>query len=111
MRGAKKSLKNEQVKTQFCPQYENLTLHCIGEFAKDYPEISHYLPDAPDIPKTPKQFIVNLCAAVIGQPFKDWVKQQVEARNAIMCEKREMMIAIDPEMAQKFKDSTHISRK
>ena len=34
----------------------------------------------------------------------------VEDRNQLMAEKRDMMIAMDPVMAQKFASSTHISR-
>ena len=93
------------------PNYENLTLKHIGEFICQHPDIKDYLPDQPDLPKTPKQWIVNVCAAVIGQPFKDWVKEQVEERNALMKEKKEMMIDIDPEMKAKFQASTHVSRK
>ena len=70
-----------------------------------------YLPDDPDLRKVPKQWIVNVCAAVVGQPFKDWVSDQVEDRNAIMAEKKEIMIAMDPQMAAKFQASSHISRK
>ena len=40
--------------------------------------IELYLPDAPDLPKTPKQYIVNVCTAVIGPAFKNWVREQVE---------------------------------
>ena len=61
-----------------------------------------YLPDDPDLPKTPKQWIINVCVAVIGKPFKDWVYDQVEERNLLMTRKREMMITMDPMMAQKF---------
>ena len=48
---------------------------------------------------------------MVGQSFKDWVSQQVEERNAEMSEKRDLMISMDPVMAQKFANSTHISRK
>ena len=75
------------------------------------PDIESFLPDDQDLPKTPKQWIVNVCAAVVGQPFKEWVSQQVEDRNAEMAEKRDLMISMDPVMAQKFANSTHISRK
>ena len=54
---------------------------------------------------------MNVCAAVVGQPFKMWVHEQVEERNALMAEKREVMIAMDPQMAAKFQASTHVSRK
>ena len=75
------------------------------------PRIDQYLPDHPDIEKVPKQWIVNVCAAVLGDQFKDWVQEQVEDRNAEMAEKRDMMISMDPVMATKFANSTHISRK
>ena len=59
----------------------------------------------------PKQWIVNVCAAVIGEPFKQWVRDQIEERNELMAEKKEIMIAMDPQMAAKFQASTHVSRK
>ena len=37
--------------------------------------IDSYLPDLCDLPKTPKQWVVNVCAAVIGQNFRDWVAE------------------------------------
>ena len=61
-----------------------------------------YLPDYPDLRNLPKQWICNVCAAVMGHPFKDWVSDQVEDRNAIMAKKKEIMIAMDPQMAAKF---------
>ena len=81
------------------------------EFVQDKPRIAHYLPDEVDLPKIPKQWVVNVCAAVIGEAFKDWVCDQVEERNALMAEKKEVMIAMDPQMAAKFSASTHVSRK
>ena len=50
-----------------------------------------------------------MCAYVLGDLFKGWVKHQVEERNAEMCAKKEMMISMDPEMAAKFRASTHVS--
>ena len=52
---------------------------------------------------------MNVCAYVLGDLFKGWVKHQVEERNAEMCAKKEMMISMDPEMAAKFRASTHVS--
>ena len=69
------------------------------------------MPDDIDLPKVPKQWIVNVCVAVLGDEFRAWVNHQVQERNAVMCEKKEMMISIDPEMAAKFAASTHVSRK
>ena len=77
-----------------------------------HPEVYAYLPEPSlELPKTPKQWIINFCAAVIGKPFREWVAAQVEERNALMSQKKEMMIALDPQMAAKFNASTHVSRK
>ena len=111
MNRRKKYVRNDAIQTLCVPQYENLTLKHIGAFASQQRDIANYLPDSPDLPKTPKEWIVNVCAAVIGQPFRDWVKVQVEERNAAMCERKEMMIDMDPLMAQKFRASTHVSCK
>ena len=102
-------IRNDQVQTLFVPQYNNLSLERILNFVGD--NISDFLPDDLDLPKVPKQWIVNVCAVVLGNEFRNWVAHQVEERNVLMCKKKEMMIAIDPQMAAKFQASTHVSRK
>ena len=81
------------------------------QFISDKSQIDLYLPDEPDLPKVPKQWIMNVCAAVIGADFKEWVQSQIEERNALMAEKKEIYISMDPVMAAKFEASTHVSRK
>ena len=66
----KRKLENSEVQTVHVPQYKNLTLEKIFEFIADKPLIDQYLPDPPDLAKTPKAWVVNVCAAVIGQPFR-----------------------------------------
>ena len=107
----KSYVRNEAIQTVYVPQYEGLCFKDIAEFASQHPNIAAYMPDDPDLPKTPKQWIINVCVAVIGKPFKDWVYDQVEERNLLMTRKREMMITMDPMMAQKFQASTHVSCK
>ena len=104
-------LANEQVKNIHVPQYKNLTLEKVMAFVAGKPQVGMYLPDPPDLQKVPKQWIMNVCAAVIGDDFREWVFQQIEERNALMAEKREIMISMDPMMAAKFSASTHVSRK
>ena len=89
-------LHNDAVKVIFVPQYKNLTLEKVLAFVGQHPQIDLYLPDAPDLPKVPKQWIMNVCAAVVGQDFKEWVAEQIEDRNALMAEKKEIMISMDP---------------
>lgn len=44
----------DDVKTVFVPQYKNLSLECIFEFANQHPLLVNYLPDEVDLPKVPK---------------------------------------------------------
>ena len=95
----KRHLLNDQIQHFHVPQYKSLSVEKILEFIVTQPDIADFLPDDIDLAKTPKQWIVNVCAAVVGEPFKTWVSLQVEDRNEAMAEKREMMIAMDPIMA------------
>ena len=70
-------VKTDQVKTIYVPQYKNLSLERILEFISDKPNIQDYLPDDIDLPKVPKQWIVNICAVVLGDGFKSWGHHQV----------------------------------
>ena len=111
MERKKAYLHNDQVKSIHIPQYKSLSIEKVLTFAFTKPNIDMYLPDEMDLPKVPKQWIMNVCAAVIGSDFKDWVADQIEERNALMAEKKEIMISMDPVMAAKFAASTHCSRK
>ena len=66
----KRYLKNSAIQQMFIPQYEQLTLAKIGAFASQQADIMDYLPDEPDLKKVPKSWIVSVCAAVIGDPFR-----------------------------------------
>ena len=41
--------------------------------------------------------------------FSDWVKDQVEARNERVKQKKNMMITMDSELAEAFNQSTKVS--
>ena len=101
----------DDVKTMHIPQYKNLSVEKILDFALDKPRIVNYLPDEPDLQKVPKQWLVNVMAAVLGDAFKDWVIDQIEDRNMLMADKKEVHIAMDPQMAAKFAASSHVSSK
>ena len=92
----KRKLNNAEVHTLHLPHYKCLSLEKIFAFVAGQSRIESYLPDEPDLAHVPKQWIVNVCAAVIGEPFKQWVREQIEERNELMAEKKEVMIAMDP---------------
>ena len=77
-------LRNDDVKTLHVPQYKNLSIEKMMAFIARKGLVDLYLPDELDLPKIPKQWIVNVCAAVLGDSFKQWVYEQVEERNVLM---------------------------
>ena len=94
------------------PHYEGLSLaHMSKELLMHHSDIYNYMPDQVEIHKTPKQWIVNVCATVLGDVFVNWVKAQIEARNAKVTKEKDMMIAMDPDVAAAFQLSTAVSRK
>ena len=70
-----------------------------------------YLPIKRDIDKLPKQFVVNVCYKLIGENFNTWVRVRIDERNQKVEEKRKLMIAIDPEIANIFNNSNFVSCK
>ena len=59
--------------------------------------------------KLPRQWIANVCHTLLKNTFSDWVKQQVNERNKNLLVKKEMLIDVDPEIADAFHASTKTS--
>ena len=55
-----------------------------------------------ELPKTPKQWIANMCATVLEDLFAKWVKAQVDKRHQKVAVQKDLMIDIDPEIARVF---------
>jgi len=79
--------------------------------ANGYQHVGDYMPDPVEIPKIGRDWICNIVATVLGDVFSAWVKEQVEERNAHVTTKKNLMIAMDPEIAAAFHASTKVSRK
>ena len=42
---------------------------------ENHPEVYDYLPEPElELPKTPKQWIANVCSSVLEEKFSKWVK-------------------------------------
>ena len=48
---------------------------------------------------------------VVKEPFAAWVKEQIEARNTKMSVDKNMIIEMDPEIAEAYAASTAVSSK
>ena len=93
------------------PSYENLSLERVLNAFSNHPEVFRYLPDGKELRKVPKQWVVNVMATVIGEPFIEWVKQQINDRNKALIMERKLGIELDEEIAAAFHASTAVSRK
>ena len=95
----------------FCPQYETLSISAILTEFGDCAELWPYFPDKKEVAKLPRQWIVNVLYSVIGEPFSDFVRQQITDRNQKMQTDHNLNIELDPEIAEAFKQSNQISSR
>ena len=95
----------------FVYSYEGLGLKEIRNFLdKSHPEVYEYLPEPNiELPKTPKAWIGNVCATLLQDKFAKWIKRQVDARHKKVTVKKDILIRMDPELAEIFRKSTAVS--
>jgi hypothetical protein len=86
-----------------------LTVEEIFKFLSQYHVVNDYLPEERDIPKLPRQWIVNLGYSVIGNEFEEWVNLLVKERNKRLIEEKNLTIKLDPEIAKAFHAATAVS--
>ena len=109
--GKKKFVPMDRVVHAHVPAYENLKLADIfNEFLK-HQAVIQFLPDDKELRKTPKQWIVNVGATVIGEPFRAWIGEKIKERNAAVTTQKNMLITMDPQIAAAFHASTAVSCK
>ena len=94
-------------------RYDGLAIKDIKSFLdENHPEVYDYLPEPElELPKTPKQWLGNVCATVLKEEFSNWVKYKIEDRNGKVAIKKDIMIQMDPQMAEIFRQSTAVSSK
>ena len=70
------------------------------------------LPLAPkEVQKLPRAYLANVIYTLVGKPFADWVTRGIEARNAKMKLKNDLLVEMDPEIARIFQTSSSVSGK
>ena len=97
----------------FSYRYEGLAVKDILKFLDDsYPHVYQYLPEPNiELPKVPKQWLVNVCATILEEKFSSWVKERSDYRHSNVIKKQNQNIEMDKEMYEKFKQSKAISSK
>jgi hypothetical protein len=69
-----------------------------------------YLPaEEREVKKLPRAYVSNVIYSVIGDPFRIWVSQQIEARHQRLATKNDLLVSLDPTIAEIFRSSNSIS--
>ena len=72
--GLKNYIVNENVAHLHVPFYEGLRTEDILAFLRNFPEAEKCLPIEKEIPKLPKQWLINVAYTGVGEDFSKWVK-------------------------------------
>ena len=104
-------IKKGQHQEIYCPQYEGISVKGMLEMVKNYPAIMQYLPDEKEIHLLPRQWIANVIYTVVGKDFEDWVTRHIKARHEKYSSKNNLIISMDPEIAEALNNSAQISSK
>ena len=83
----------------------------VLNFVEGHRNVYLYLPDKIEVKKCPKQWLVNIVFTVVKDDFSQFGRQQIEARNSKIAIEKDLMIDMDPEVAEAFAASTSISCK
>ena len=109
--GVKRIIYSDKVKHIDVPQFEGLTIQTIFDFAKNDRDVESALPPSKEIAKLSRAYLAKVVYTIMGQKFQDWVDAQVELRNQKIALERNNVIAMDPQIAAIFHQSTAISGK
>ena len=107
--GKRKFVRMERVNHIYVPAYVTLKLEEIFSFFMQHEAVIAYMSDDKELRRMPKQWVCNVGATIIGQPFIDWCAERVLTRNREMARDRNLLIKMDPKLARAFQRSSAIS--
>ena len=93
------------------PAFDGLTREDILEYGSKNKTVAEYLPDERDIPRLPRQFLIDLMYALCKTLFKEWADEKMDERHAKLAAKNDLLIKLDPNIAKAFASSKNISSK
>ena len=108
--GKKRIIKAAAVKTIQVPHFEGLSTTTMLYHAKNFPAVGRHLPAEPrEVEKLPRAYLANVIYTVVGDPFKEWVDEEIAKRNANIVKEQALAIDMDPEVYRAFMASQHVS--
>jgi hypothetical protein len=82
-RSERTHIKRGYERTIHLPQYEGLTIQDILAYANRREDVMKALPVVlKETLKLPREYIGNVIATIVGEPFYTWVDEQITIRNA-----------------------------
>ena len=109
--GTRRRVKEAEVKQLNVPHFEGLKMETFLEYAAAKPAVMEALPSVlRERAALPRSYVANLIYTLVGEPFKQWVEQRVNARHE-QRRKDQSTIEMDPEIAAIFNRSTATSGK
>ena len=97
--GVKMMIKCDAVKVINVPQFEGLAIREIFDFALHSNDVMTCLPPDKEILKLSRGYLSNVIYTVMGEPFQQWVTEQVNRRNQKIALEGNNIIAMDPKIA------------
>ena len=108
--GQRRLIKGTDVKHLSVPQYEALTIEQFLTYANGFDAVMQAFPtEYKECKKLPRQYIINVIYTIVGQPFRAWCNDKVDARHAGVVEKRDLTILMDPQIAAVYRESKAVS--
>ena len=101
----------KEAKSIFIPLYKGLSIDDLLKKAEETPAVFDYFPDKRDFGRLPRYWIGNILFSVVGQPISDFVNKAIKERNDKVAENRNLIIELDPAIAEAFKKSLNVSSK
>ena len=99
------------MKSLYVPLYKGLSIDDFLTKAEETPAVFAYFPDRRDFSRLPRQWIANVLFTILGQPIADFVNKSIKERNDKIAENRNLIIELDPAIAEAFKQSLNVSSK
>ena len=104
-------MKAENAKNLHVPLYKGLSIESMLEMGTQDKHVAEHLPDERDIRRLPRAWVCNLIYSLKGDEFREWVSGLIRGRNEHLALKNDLMIELDPQIAEAFKISQNISSK
>lgn len=101
----------KDIKSIYVPIYKGLSIDDLFKKADETPGVFDYFPERRDFSRLPRQWIANVLFTVVGKPIGDFVSKAIKERNDRVVENRNLVIELDPAVAEAFKRSLNVSSK